>query len=116
MKGQGWGLIAKELVPKDTIVQVAIYGGDMVETEHAENLFWSKHGLHVNSVDGKWNGHSLNGIVNVQRPMQFYVDCGMVGSIINNNHGSGWGINVNEVCVPGLVWKHPESKTFWRPC
>jgi hypothetical protein len=97
MKGQGWGLIAKELVPKGAIV--AIYGGEMVETEHAENFFWSKHGLHVKSVDGKWKGHSLNGVVNLQRPMKYYLDCGMVGSIINNiiNHGSCWGINVNEV-------------------
>ena len=37
----------------------------------------------------------------------------MVGSIINNTHGSGWDVNVSEVTQTGVTWQHPCDNTSY---
>ena len=74
-----WGLFPTQPIKKGTIV--AVYCGKLMELMYAETLFWAKMGSHLKSICGKWNGHTLCGRVCKETPMQYYVDCGMMGSM-----------------------------------
>ena len=100
-----WGVFAPNDIQKGTLV--AVYGGIVTERTRAEELFWGRHGSHLKSMRGKWTGWTLDGRVCDKTPLSYYVDNGLVGSIINNFQGSGQSPNVDEVDIEGVSFQHP---------
>ncbi len=85
------------MIPKGTVA--AIYGCMLTERLSVEGLFWNHHhdGFHLKAKRGKWTRWVLNIRVCDETPQSYYVDNGLVGSIINDYQGSSQGCNVEEV-------------------
>ena len=109
------GVYFGEFVPRNTVV--GVYGGPAITREYALETvrkdFWMDD--HLQKVGPQKGGFVHDSRVTDTYPISYYVDNGMIGSLVNDALGSGLPVNVVVEFYDG-PYQHPNGQVVDGLC